>query len=222
MQAAYLALGAGVLVALIAARGGSGPPAAPRTSDKRSRLITTSRRSDLTEFNLVDGEVVQSPEQVAQTINRRLGEQYPLSVIALATMISSEAGGASNAVRGAIGWTAKNRSLKTGQSIYQIIAPSGRFGVQGTAKREFSTSRPPSKRDLGIASQISIDQIKDTTRGSTSFDHPSAQRKYMAQQAEGYKNTPELVAENRRKSGMSMVTLPGVSPEYIRFWNRTA
>jgi len=222
MNPILLLLGAGAVIAYAASQGGSGPPAAPRTSP-RSRLFTGTRKSDLVTFTLVNGRVQQSPESIAQLVSTALRQLVPVSVVALATMLSSESGAGSQAVRTAIAWTARNRSLQSGKSMMQVLAPDGTFGVQGQAGREFSSARPPTKSDVQLAIKIQRGDIKDPVKGATHFDHPAAQRKYVAQQAEGYAGkTPEVVAANRKKQGLTMVTLPGVSAEYVRFWTKNA
>jgi len=217
MRPLHLALGAAALLGFAFSRGGGGsPPAKPRATG--SRRFTGQRKSDLITFNLVNGEVQESPELVAEAISRALNTKIPVGTVALASMLSSESGGAPDNIRIALGWTALNRVKKWNQSLTRVLIPNGHFGEQGSGERQFATSKPPTKRDLALAIKLASGKYPDPTKGSTHFDHPKAQRAFAAQNAYGYTKSPEAVAAERIASGRKMVTLPGVSPDYLRFW----
>lgn len=157
---------------------------------------------------------------VAEALSRVLKTTIPVGTVALASMLASESGGAPDKIREALAWTAMNRVKKWGQSLTRVLIPNGHFGEQGTGDRQFATAKPPTKRDLAIAIRVTGGKVADPTKGSTFFDHPKAQRAFIAKKAAGYddSNTPEAVAARRVASGKQMVTLPGVSPDYLRFW----
>lgn len=220
MRPLHLALGAAAFLGLaISVGGGGSPPALPRAGRSR-RNFTGQLKSDLFTFNLVNGEVQESPEMVAEAISRVLKAKIPVGTVALACMLASESGGAPDNIRSALAWTAMNRVKDWKQTLTHVLIPNGRFGEQGSGGRQFATTKPLTKRDLSVAIKVASGKIPDPTKGSKYFDHPKAQRAFIAQQAAGYdeSNTPEAVAARRIASGHTMVTLPGVSPDYLRFW----
>jgi hypothetical protein len=164
---------------------------------------------------------LETPEQIAAEISRKLKVNYGVGTVALATMLASESGGAPDSIRVALAWTAMNRVKRWKQSLLQVLIPQGRFGIQGESDRQFATSKPPTKRDLDVATKVVMGKAPDPTKGSIFFDHPSAQRAFVARKSEGYDKgdkSPEAIAAKRIASGHKMVTLPGVSPDYLRFW----
>lgn len=137
---------------------------------------------------------------------------------AMARALASEAGASdSEYILHALGWAMRNEAHRLGKSIAATIAPNGLFGAQSDG-RYVSTSRLAETKHYIAARAVITGVVEDYTEGATNFDHPRAQRAALKRNVTGYVRTPEEVAERRRAGGMEMVTLPGVDPDYLRFW----
>ncbi len=200
-----------VAVGASAASAGIGP----RT--RRTRLKTGTISSKIATFHLVRGTVTNTPIQIAQQIERKTGRSYVLPVIALGTMIASEASSGSRMAKIGVAWAAKNAARRKGISLYKLLAPRGRFGAQGVAGRGYAaTARPPNLGDLQLAADVYTGAVRDPTKGSLYFDSPQAFARLIA--TEGYGKTAAEVAAKRRRSGLSQFNIPGINPRYLRFW----
>jgi hypothetical protein len=155
-------------------------------------------------------------------VSYKLGRKIPMAVIAMATMIASEASRKDSAKIG-VAWAAMNYMIRTKKGLVPILMPDGRFASQNVKGHGYaSTAQPPSKRDIQLAEQIIAKKIPDPTHGSIQFDSPKAQRQLVARGAAGYKNSPEAVAAQRRKEGKVEVHLADISPDDLRFWRPVA
>lgn len=171
--------------------------------------------------------VVESPDESRSIAEAFLRRSITPEAFALATMIASEAGRGAPNVKAAVAWAALNRvaELKGKRTLLQILSPDGKFGGQNAPGRGgvyASTRWPPYLQDLEIAELVLAKQIPDETQGAVQFDSPASQRALIARKAFKYdpENTPEKVAANRLAAGKEIVLLPGVDPDYIRFWRR--
>lgn len=139
-------------------------------------------------------------------------------VDALSRMITSENGADKPIVRIAVAWAAKNEAARRGISVAQLVMPTGVPGAQGTPGHGYaSTSKPASAEDERIAYDVLSGKEPDPTDGAIQFDAPRTQRVLHARDPVKYK-TPEQVAENRIKEGKELVTIPGIDPDYMRWW----
>lgn len=174
----------------------------------------------VTKSTLKDGIVLEPASKLAALAG------VNVSVYALARMLASEHDGDGVPVKTAIAWACVNAARKAKVDVFVLLTRStkmspGSFGAQNTG-RYASTARDPRRIDCQIAADVLSWKVADPTGGATQFDSPRAQRALMARAAKGYTKSPEQVAEARRKGGSELVTIPGVDPDYLRFWRPKA
>lgn len=137
---------------------------------------------------------------------------------ALSRMITSENGADKRIVRIAVAWAAKNEAARRGISVAQLVMPTGVPGDQGSPGHGYaSTARAASAEDEGIAYDVLSGKEADPTGGAIQFDAPRTQRVLHNRNPSKYK-TPEEVAANRIREGKELVTIPGIDPDYMRWW----
>ena len=150
------------------------------------------------------------------------------NVYALASMLVSEAG--SNPIlQTAVGWCARNQSIRRGESVFKLLTRAGRndatgafqpdasngfYGPQNVGPRYASTRKEPAQEALDLAADILTGAVADPTDGCTKFDAPGAQDTFLGTVA-GYVKSAAQVAEERSK-GAELVMVPGISS--TRFW----
>jgi hypothetical protein len=195
-------------------------------------LNTIQRGKRLTRSTYgVDGVVARDPQSLAdeaygvQAPSTDAQAQRRLNAYALARMISSEEGPASNLIKAAIGSVALNWARRRGRSISEILlsakndAHDGRFGTQRDIDRESgnfnksdryaSTALDPYEGDLVIAEGLLDGTIGDPTGGAIQFDAPPAFKSAA---------DAERVAQNRRDEGRTQVYVDGIDAAELRFW----
>jgi len=182
----------------------------------------TGRGKPLTHAPADGNGVVQAdPQSLANACN------LDLRTYALARMLASENPRDTDLVRIAVAWVCCNEAARENTTPEQLLLRStrpdrnGKFGSQlgGYA----STTNDPVPQDVQIAQRVlapptADNYAADPTGGAVQFDSPRAQRAALARGAPGYVSTPEQVAAERQSEGKVQVTLPGVDPDYMRFW----
>ncbi|MDD5367330.1 MAG: hypothetical protein PHR30_18505 [Gallionellaceae bacterium] len=164
-----------------------------------------------------DGVVRADPKLLAQKSGAGI------DVYALARMISSEAGGASEQAKIAIAWTAVNEARRRKVTISGLLlaghtrkgAPSssaGFFGAQKTGKYA-TTAHEATAVDLAIARKVYGGVVADPTGGATQFDSPRSQ---IVGVAGNTKTAAQVAAE--RSAHSDLVVASGVDPNVFRFW----
>lgn len=207
------------LAALLTLALASSARASTGASSGKGKRFTGQRKSDLITFNIVNDVVSESPSYVASVLSQKLGRTISLTTAALATMLASEVGSGPQLAKIGTAHAVLNKAKRDGVSPFAVLSPDGRFASQGTPSHGYiSTARPPSKADVLLAEAILAGRYKDPTGGALQFDSPSGQRKAIAAGLASYKSTPEILAADRISAGMIEINLPGVSPDYLRFW----
>lgn len=141
-------------------------------------------------------------------------------VEALARMIASENPNDGELIQTAVAWVAKNEAKRLKRSVTQLLVPDGAaYGPQGQGGRWYASTRnEATEATRAIARNVLSGATVDPTNGATNFDSPRSQRAGIRKGLPGYKSTPEEIAQRRMNAGQEMVTLPGVDPDYMRFW----
>jgi spore germination cell wall hydrolase CwlJ-like protein len=203
-----LLIGGAAVVAAVALTGG--PPAlrqAMTGKGKRMGRVTVTKAPAGP-----DGLVAADPNALAKQAGTSL------DVYALARMIASEHPSGTNAVKVAVACVVLNYARKRGVSVSALLlAPQGRFGRQNVGKYA-ATGNDPTAEEIEIARRVLSGGVLDPTGGAVQFDSPRAQRAALARGVKGYKKTPEDVARQRIAEGKVAVTVPGIDPDYLRFW----
>lgn len=183
--------------------------------------FTGTRKSELATFVVRDGRVLQpTPMQLTDLVSKKMQRPIGAIAVAIATMLASESASGSDTVKAAIAHSAINYAKKKGLSVFALITNNGKdFGAQGIAGHGYAaTARPPTIRDILIAEKVLLGRIKDPTGGAVQWDSPAAQDNLVKEKAAGYDKTAAQVAQARQAEGKQAFYLPGVSPNYIRFW----
>lgn len=139
-------------------------------------------------------------------------------VEALARMIASENPRDSVLIQTAIAWTAVNEAKRRRKSVADLLMPGGIPSGQNTGGRYASTRNPSTPATTAVAYDVLSGRSSDPTGGAIQFDSPKAQRAALARNVSGYSKSPEQVAASRIAEGKELVTLPGVDPDYMRWW----
>ena len=170
-----------------------------------------------------DEVVLESPEALVAAASQKLGRPVDPNAFLLATLIASEEGRGTPTVQAAVAHAARNRAVQLGKTLDELLLPDGRLASQSvgygsSAVRYAAMDEPPSAAQLAVAEGVISKRIADPTGGAVQWDSPNAQRALAAHGHKKTKRTPEQVADERKKRGMTMVTLPGVSADRLRFW----
>jgi hypothetical protein len=171
--------------------------------------VITQDGSDTVEQNLLE---------LSQAASQKVGRTIPPDVFALGAMIASEEGGGTQRTKAAVAWTARNMAARRKKSLVDLLAPGGILASQSLGGRYAATDDPPTLTDLAIAERVMNGTLPDETKGAVQFDSPNAQRALLARKHPRYKSTPEQVAADRTKEKKTLVTLPGISQDRLRFW----
>lgn len=210
---APIALLAFLAIALVARESQTPRPLARRRKAPKNAVVpfdvVTQNGGDVVEQNLLE---------LAGEASQKLGRPITPDTFALAAMIASEEGGGTAAMKTAVAWAAKNRALRRNRSLAELLAPGGVLASQSVGKRYAATDEPPSADEIVLADKVIRNLVSDPTGGADQFDSPAAQRALLTRNHPRYKSTPEQVEADRRKQGKTLVTLPGVSPNRLRFW----
>lgn len=191
-----------------------------RPIGRRSRLRSGPVSSELLTFTLDQGNVLESPNQIAAAIEKKTGRSVTPEVTILASMIASETGSGPPIAKRAVAWAAKNSARTHGTSVLHLLAPNGILGAQGIAGRSYaSTAKPPNALDLDIAQKVLEGTLSDPTKGSEYFDSPAAFRRLAG--TEGYDpNQLQIRNERMAARGYKEFFLPNVNPDYLRLWRK--
>jgi hypothetical protein len=170
-------------------------------------------------------QVVETPSEIRNQIEKKLGRAVSSEAIALATMIASEQPNDPPHVKAAIANAAVNyahykKITDVEDAITRGSGPQRSFG--GQLGRYASTNEPPTLEDINIAEGVLDGRLRDTTGGAIQFDSPFVQMEGIRKGLPGYKRTPEQVSQDRRKAGLEEWFMPGVDPERLRFWRPRA
>jgi hypothetical protein len=171
-------------------------------------------------------QVVETPSELRAAAEKKIGRPITGSAFVLATTIASEHGSDSPTIKAAVAQAAYNYFLAHTNEYDDVEAAltnnARTFGEQ--LGRHVSTMHPPSIEDLTIAEAVlsgglppSVAAMLASIKGATHFDSPRGQRASIKKNLAGYTQTPEQVAADRRKK-FDEVHLPGVDPDYLRFW----
>lgn len=166
-----------------------------------------------------DGVVNATPDDLAELAGASLDEY------ALARMVRSEEGNASNTVKAAIVWATLNYARRHDTTPAMLLlraknaGHAGYFGTQrdidpesgnnGKSDRYASTALDPYQGDLDIVRAVMTGAIPDFTNGAIQYDAPPAFK--SAERA-------AKVAADRIAEGRVQVFPEGIDPEAIRFW----
>lgn len=135
-------------------------------------------------------------------------------VEALGRMINSENPRDVRIVQVGIAWTAKNEAARRHISVASLLMPNGLPGPQ--SGRYASTVNPSSQSSRAIAFDVLSGKEEDPTGGAIQFDAPHTQDLLYAQGR--YSKDAAAVAASRMAEGKEVVYLPGVDPNYMRWW----
>ncbi len=166
--------------------------------------------------------IVETPAQIEQEVRRSLGrsQPVPMDVLALATMMSSEANSGPSLARVAIAHAAMTYARRKGKSITGLLMPDGRFGSQ--QGRYAATRHPPDRESIELAEAIVNGKIGNPTPGAVQWDSPRAQNTLLARGEPGYTRDAQQLGAKREGEGKQAVYLPGVDPGYLRMWRPIA
>lgn len=181
-------------------------------------LVGRGRRvGPRTAINIL-GVVPQDPQQLADQAG------LPLEVYALARMISSENGNDSPAIKLAIAWAALNHAGGADQVAAVLLrgrgSADGHFARQNAGGKYASTALDPFEDDVRIAQAVVSGSVPDPTGGATNFYSPRTQDALAARNVDGYGKDAAAVDAAWRASGLDPVDVPGVDPDYMRFYRR--
>jgi hypothetical protein len=141
-------------------------------------------------------------------------------VEALGRMIASENPRDSVLIQQAIAWTAVNYSARLGKSVASVVMPGGIPGPQ--KGRYASTANPSTDATRAVAFDVLSGAVPDPTGGAIQFDAPATQdalyRRWEDNPSGKAPKTAAQVAASRLADGKIMVTVPGVSSSYMRWW----
>lgn len=135
----------------------------------RGRRLTTSTLD-------TNGDIVETPTDLAAAASAFLGRDVSVSAYALARNIHSEEASSSQATQAAIAWVAMNVS---GGDIVGLLTRDknahgvGRFGVQ--TGRWASTKSDPYEGDLEVAEAVLSGTYPDPTNGAVHYFRPTLQ-----------------------------------------------
>jgi len=135
-------------------------------------------------------------------------------VEAMARMIASENPRDPAIIQQAIGWTARNYAALKGKTVANLLMPGGIPGQQ--AGRYASTADPATDATRSVAFDVLSGKVSDPTGGAIQFDAPNTQDKLYA--AGKVRLDAAGVAASRESEGKEVVYLPGVDPNYMRWW----
>jgi len=135
-------------------------------------------------------------------------------VEALGRMIASENPRDPIIIQRAIAWTAKNYAALKGKTVANLLMPGGVPGPQ--AGRYASTANPATGATRAVAFDVLSGKVSDPTGGAIQFDAPDTQDKLYA--AGKVRLDAAGVAASRESEGKEVVYLPGVDPNYMRWW----
>ena len=111
-------------------------------------------------------------------------------------------------------WAAKNMAARVGKSVANLLMPGGIPG--GQAGRYASTANPSTDATRSIAYDVLSGLVPDPTGGAVQFDAPRTQDALFAQGR--VRLDAAGVAASRESEGKEVVYLPGVDPNYMRWW----
>ena len=218
MPVGVLIAAAIALAALGLSLGSGGTSSTP--SNKKSRLKTGPISSNLLTFNLLSGNVLETPNQIAQMIENKTGKSLTTQTVVLASMIASETGSGPRIAKEGVAWAAKNAAKSKGMSVLKLLAPNDQLGAQGIRGRSYAaTARPPNAIDLDVAAKVLDGRTPDPTMGSRYFDSPSAFRALAATEGYGENREQERI-DKMHASGYTEFYLPGVNRDYLRLWRK--
>lgn len=159
-----------------------------------------------------DGLVKEDPAALAAAAG------YPLTVYALASMLTSEGGSGPYEELRARAWVAVNDSRKAPFSgnlvrclTYRRDYSGQRFGEQGAYRGRYATSKAPTERTLEIARKVLSGELADNTGGAVKFvDINSFGRQ------PGTRTYPVVAAEWARE-GLRPFSVNGARPDFVVF-----
>lgn len=135
-------------------------------------------------------------------------------VEALARMLASENPREADFVQVALAWTAVNMANRKGVSVYQLLAPKGKYG--GQVGGYASTANAATDHFRTIARNVLSGMVDDPTNGAIQFDNPDTQD-WLYERGKVRLDAAGVAAE-RIADGRTLFVLPGVSPDHLRFW----
>jgi len=211
-----LGLGALITFGALFRRGGGAPDPQAGATPKNPKKIS----SDILTFTFDGTRVLETPQKLAADASKKLGFELKPGELALATAMTSEAGGLPKMAQIGVGWTIINytRKVLKKDNPYYAVAPDGKFARQGAPSHSYvASSRPPSRAIILLAKDVMYGKYSDPTKGAVQFDSPAAQLALMARDPL-YKSSPQKVAASRQSEGKKKVLIPGVPEEKMRFW----
>lgn len=111
-------------------------------------------------------ELADVPGLEAAEAERRQ-QARALHIEALARILASEAGTQSRAVKRAVAWIARNRSISMRRPMRDMAAPDGQWGPI-TATRPMASTQPATDETLAIATAVlDAPQAEDAAAGAT-------------------------------------------------------
>lgn len=143
-----------------------------------------------------------------------VGEFSNDDVEALARMLASEDPTQPDNVQQALAWTAVNMANRKGKTVYELLAPDGKYGPQ--SGRYASTANSATDRFRNVARSVLDGSVTDPTPGAIQFDHPATQD-WLYEHGKASLDAAG-VAASRAADGRTAFFLPGVSPTHLRFW----
>jgi hypothetical protein len=167
-------------------------------------------------------QIKETPAELKEDAQTKLGRQIGDSAFALATMIASEQERSRPYVKGAIANTAKNMADSREVSVFELLTTgSGSDGTFGDQLGHYASTRhPPTEEDLLIAEAVLDGKLPDVTGNAIHFDSPKVQDKLVSENETGYLYSADQLAARRAKKGLIPFYLPDTDPNELRFWRR--
>lgn len=162
----------------------------------RGKRLTHSTTDD-------NGDVVESPVELAIAASQVVGRDVTAAAYALARNIHSEEGGSDQATQTAVAWVAvnvANGSIVSLLTRCRRASGQGKFGSQ--TGRWASTARDPYEGDLEVAEGVLSGAIPDPTGGAVHYFRPTLQDLLFNQGK--VKRTADEVASNWGGNGYTV------------------
>ena len=186
--------------------------------------------------NIYRVDVVETPQELAEKVSKKLGRKISEGILMLATLMESEAGDQPDLAKVAIAHAAITNAKRTSKNgsdltaaLKKLLLPSwqnhkitsnGHMGSQ-QGGRYASTRIPPTERDVELAEAIAKGQIQNPAPGAIKWDSPSAQDKLHDEGL--YDSDSDAVADNRENKEHLIATyLPGIDHGELRLWRTAA
>jgi hypothetical protein len=186
-------------------------PVVPKSGNLAMELLNSIiKGSKLTDSSDDDGDGVidQAPQDLADQAG------LDLDTYTLARVISSEEGNSAAIRQLAVAWVTLNNS--GGGGVLAYATGGGNYGHQG-GSRKVSTWLDPYQGHADLAAQVMGGQQSDPTHGATNFFNPDLQDKLHAKDPNKYKSAIDLDMSWRSR-GLNPVDVPGIDPDYLRFY----